>query len=95
MASGAVPVATAVDGCAEVIEDGQSGRLVPPDDPDALAAALVATLSDPAALARLGAGARARVRRDFHQQRMLAEWTALLERLARRQPDGPEGGGCG
>lgn len=46
----AVPaVATAVGGSREVLRDGLTGRLVPPERPDLLAAAVVASLLDPAA----------------------------------------------
>ncbi len=44
MAVGTPVVATAVDGLVEVIEDGVSGRLVPPGDPPALAGAVLAVL---------------------------------------------------
>jgi glycosyltransferase involved in cell wall biosynthesis len=41
----------------EIIEDGRNGLLVPPDDPDAWAAALQRLLDDPALRERLGATA--------------------------------------
>ncbi|WP_438708296.1 glycosyltransferase [Tabrizicola sp.] len=85
MAIGAVPVSTAVDGCAEVIEDRRSGRLVPPDDAAALAAALIETLSDSEGLARMSKAAVERVRRDFTVGRMMAEWQATLVGLAGRK----------
>jgi glycosyltransferase involved in cell wall biosynthesis len=47
MAGGKAIVSTAVDGCREVIEDGQSGLLVPAEDPSALAAALLRAVADP------------------------------------------------
>lgn len=40
-------VATSVGGLKEVIEDGVTGRLVPPNDPTALSAAIQAILADP------------------------------------------------
>lgn len=54
MASGRAIVSTAVDGCREVLEDGVTGLLVPPSDPDALASALARVLGDPALRAGLG-----------------------------------------
>lgn len=82
MAIGAVPVSTAVDGCAEAIEDGKSGKLIPADRPADLAEALIEVLSDPARLAQMSAAAVDRVRRDFSQDRMMDEWTAKLAALA-------------
>ena len=46
MASGKAIVSTAVDGCREVLEDGSTGLLVPPRDPEALAAALARVADD-------------------------------------------------
>jgi glycosyltransferase involved in cell wall biosynthesis len=54
-------VATRIGGFAKLLEDGVSGRLVPPEDPVALASALEEVLADPATAARLGAGAKALV----------------------------------
>jgi glycosyltransferase involved in cell wall biosynthesis len=44
------------------VRDGENGLLVPPQDPRALADALVSVLSDRALAERLGAGARAGVK---------------------------------
>lgn len=46
MAAGKAIVSTAVDGCLEVIEDGQTGLLVPPADPGRMAEALMRVLGD-------------------------------------------------
>jgi glycosyltransferase involved in cell wall biosynthesis len=61
MAAGRSVIGTRVGGLAEVIEDGHTGLLVPPEDPDALAHALATLRADPAARARLGAAGRAYV----------------------------------
>jgi len=45
MAAGLPVVSTRVGGCAEAVEDGAGGYLVPPDDPEALAGALEQVLS--------------------------------------------------
>jgi len=46
MAAGKAVVSTEVDGCAEVIKDGETGLLVPPRDPAALAEALLVVVED-------------------------------------------------
>jgi glycosyltransferase involved in cell wall biosynthesis len=58
MAAARPCVATRVGGNAEVLADGRTGWLVPPQDPPALAAALEAALADPVEAARRGAAAR-------------------------------------
>jgi glycosyltransferase involved in cell wall biosynthesis len=58
-------VASAVGGIPEMLEDGTSGVLVPPDDAPALAAALGSLLGDPARRARMGAAAAERLATRF------------------------------
>ncbi|BAJ27469.1 MULTISPECIES: glycosyltransferase [Kitasatospora] len=61
MTSGLPSVVTRVGGMPEVLDDGVQGRLVPPGDPAALAAAL-GELADPGLRERMGAAARERSR---------------------------------
>ncbi|HEU0107593.1 MAG TPA: glycosyltransferase [Vicinamibacteria bacterium] len=58
-------VATRVGGVPDLIEDGETGRLVPPADARALAAAIAGLLADRTERLRLGGAARARVGREF------------------------------
>jgi glycosyltransferase involved in cell wall biosynthesis len=58
-------VASGVAAVPELIEDGVNGRLVPPDDPAALASALATLIADPATRLRLGRAGRARVLERF------------------------------
>jgi glycosyltransferase involved in cell wall biosynthesis len=53
MSCGRPVVATAVDGTPEIVRDGETGFLVPPRDPEALAGALARVLDDPALAARM------------------------------------------
>ena len=58
-------VASAVGGIPEMLVDGGSGRLVPPDDPAALAAAVIELLQDEARRRRIGDAALARLTGAF------------------------------
>jgi len=58
-------LSTQVSAIPELIRDGETGCLVPPDDPRALAAALLRLIGDPPSRARLGAAGAARVRDAF------------------------------
>jgi glycosyltransferase involved in cell wall biosynthesis len=63
MASGRAIVSTAVDGCREVLEEGQTALLVPPADAPALARGLERVLGDPGLREALGRQALAASRR--------------------------------
>jgi glycosyltransferase involved in cell wall biosynthesis len=80
MAAGLAIVATAVDGNAEAVESGANGLLTPPGDPDALAAALLRLLDDPALAARMGAAGQARAE-EFSARKMVDDIAALYEAL--------------
>jgi len=77
MAAGLPVVATRVGGVPEIIEHEVSGLLVPPNAPDALAAALMRLLSDDQLAARLARAGRERVINKFN----FAQVTASLKEL--------------
>jgi len=58
-------VSTRLTGVPEIIDDGENGSLVPPNDPAALADALGRLLANPALCTRMGQAARQKVQRDF------------------------------
>jgi len=90
MACGLPVIANAVGALPEVVgSDGEAGRLVPPRDPRALAAAIAEILSDPGRAERMGAHARLRVQRLFRWEAAAAELAGVLEetvRAAHRRP---------
>ncbi len=85
-ALGVPVVATAVGGIPDAVEDGVTGRLVPPRDPEAMAGALLAALEHPEESARLAERGRQTVRAfsvDRMVERTLEEYRAALRRPAR------------
>jgi glycosyltransferase involved in cell wall biosynthesis len=78
MATGLAVVASDISGIPELVDDGETGLLVPPGDPRALADAIERLHDDPALRARLGDAARARVERDFDLRRNAAALAPLL-----------------
>jgi glycosyltransferase involved in cell wall biosynthesis len=80
-AAGCCVVAAAHGGLPEIVRDGETGRLVAPRDPGALAHVLAELADDPRQRARLGAAAAADVRARFAPERLLAEVQALYDRL--------------
>ena len=69
-------VATAVGGTPEAVEHGVTGLLVPRQDPEALAKAVIELLLDPERRARMGRAAAERARTAFDEERLVA---ALLD----------------
>jgi alpha-maltose-1-phosphate synthase len=83
MACGTAVVASAVGGIPEVVQDGRTGLLVPPDDDAALALAINALIDDPARAAEFGARGRARAVAEFSWDSIAAQTAQLYARLAR------------
>jgi len=69
--------------------DGETGRTVPPGDPEALAAAVEGVLGDPDRYERFSANAIRRVRREFTSDRLLRETEAVYREVL------DEGGSAG
>ena len=65
MSHGLPVVVSKVDAMPEIVQEGQTGFLVSPGDPDALAERLISLLSSPELCARMGRAGRARVAQDF------------------------------
>jgi glycosyltransferase involved in cell wall biosynthesis len=64
-------LATKVSAIPELIRDGETGLLVPPQDPTAMTAALIGLIQDPQLRTRLGTAGAKLVRRDFSMERSL------------------------
>ncbi|MCW8309394.1 glycosyltransferase family 4 protein [Acidiphilium sp. PA] len=75
-------VATTVGGISEVITDGKTGLLVPPNDPPALAAALQKLIADRSYRKELGQNARARTEQMFLVDQMVNCFQQTYEKLS-------------
>ena len=80
--AGLPTVTTNAGSASEVVVDGVTGYVVPLS-PMAVARAVQHLVSDPEAMASMGAAARERALVEFSPQRMLAEHTAAYERALR------------
>lgn len=82
LALGVPVVSTPVSGVPEIVVDGESGLLVPPADPAALAGALDRLLASAPLRARLSAAGALRARRDFDLATNVAALAALFRAAA-------------
>jgi glycosyltransferase involved in cell wall biosynthesis len=80
MAAGVPVVTTGISGIPEVISDGVTGLLVPPDNPRATAEAMARIHADPALAGRLALQAQTLVRDRFDGDRLASELAALFTR---------------
>jgi glycosyltransferase involved in cell wall biosynthesis len=83
MAMGKAVVATNVGGNPEAVREGETGLLVPPRDPYALAEGILALLNDPEKARALGEAGRRRVLDRFPLKKMVGEIEEMYERLLR------------
>ncbi len=81
-ACGRPVVGTRVGGIPETMEEGTGGLLVPPADPEALAAALLELARDPARRAAMGRAGRGFVERRYSKDAMVAATARLYREVA-------------
>jgi glycosyltransferase involved in cell wall biosynthesis len=81
MAAGLPVAATAVGGNPEAVLEGETGLLIPPGDPTALASAIARLAQDPALRQRMGVAGRRRVEAHFDQAKTVQELGSLYEDL--------------
>jgi colanic acid/amylovoran biosynthesis glycosyltransferase len=82
MSQGLPVVSTSISAIPEIVEDGVTGVLVPPDDANALAAAIERLLREPAWAETLAEAARLRIKREFSMEQG-------IDRIAARLHDYP------
>jgi glycosyltransferase involved in cell wall biosynthesis len=79
-------IATALEGMPELILEGETGLLVPPRDPDALAGALRLVMAEPARAQAMARAGRKRVEAHFSLRAKLDATEALYRRLVAAHP---------
>lgn len=86
MACGRPVIASAVGGLREIVIDRLTGRLVPPGEPTALAAAMAELLGDPGRLSAMGQAARERYLAEYSQEAMTRRWQDEYRELTAPPP---------
>lgn len=84
MASGLPVVATRVGGNPELVAEGSTGALVPPEDPEAIAKAMLDYVRNPSLRTAHATAARRRAEQCYSLDAMIASYTALYDRLLAR-----------
>ena len=84
MAAGTPVVASRVGGIPDVVTDGEHGRLVPPRDPGAIAAALRELAASPERLREQSRACEARAQTEFGLDRLARQFAALYRELGAR-----------
>jgi glycosyltransferase involved in cell wall biosynthesis len=85
MASGLPVVATNVGALPEEVEDGTTGLLVPPNDPDAIVKAVCTLADNSERLVAMGVAARMRAERLFDGERNYKALVDVLKRCVEQQ----------
>ncbi len=81
MACGKACIATDIPGSRDIIENGKNGILVPPENADALAAAITRLMSDQDLRRRIGQAARKRIEEHFSIEKEVALHEALYSEI--------------
>ena len=87
-ASGLPVVAARTGGAAEAVRENETGLLVPPDDPPALALALARLLDDGALRQRMGRAGRRWVEREMNWDRAAQQFLSIISTAAARKSSG-------
>jgi glycosyltransferase involved in cell wall biosynthesis len=87
MAMGVPVVATKVSAIPELIENGKTGLLVEPGNPEALAEAMIKALTDANLRQKIVAAAKDRVNRDFNNRNLIGDLAGLYTRALQQNSD--------
>jgi len=79
-------IGSAIGGITDIIVDGDTGLLVPPQDPAAIAGAIARIATDPAFAERLAVTGSRRVREQFGWDAIIAAWQECYAAALRKNP---------
>jgi len=79
-------IGSAIGGITDIISDGETGLLVPPEDPAAIASAIARIATDSALAERLAAAGSQRVRERFGWDAIIAAWRECYDAALRSRP---------
>jgi glycosyltransferase involved in cell wall biosynthesis len=79
--AGLAVVVTQVGECAEILEEGEAGILVPPSNPDALASALLRLLKSPALRTQFGKRLNERVKQNYSAETIVSQVCQVYEQI--------------
>jgi glycosyltransferase involved in cell wall biosynthesis len=77
-------IATRINGITEQLVDGESGILIPPKDPVAIAEAIVRLSTDKELAQKLGSEGRRRVEKEFTVEKMVSETEKVYQSLYKK-----------
>jgi glycosyltransferase involved in cell wall biosynthesis len=81
LAVGTPVIGSRIGGIPEIVRDGETGRLVPPGDAEALAAAIIAMLQEPDRARLMALAGQALIRAGYTLDASMARTTALYRTL--------------
>jgi len=81
MASGKALIGTSVGGIPQIIDDGLTGIIVPPRDPEALSIAILKLLKDDELRIKMGLNARKKVEREFTWDKIAQKTMEVYEEV--------------
>jgi glycosyltransferase involved in cell wall biosynthesis len=85
MASGLASIATSVGGAIDMIQEGENGILIPPDDPQAILSTLLTLLSDSALRSQFGVNGRNLIEKKYSLSVVAEKLNELYRKLAPQQ----------
>jgi glycosyltransferase involved in cell wall biosynthesis len=86
MSCGTPPIVSNLGGLSEIVVDQECGRLVPPKNPAAIAAAILDLYHHPEKRKKLGEKAKQRIYDRFHIQDTISQTIGLFEELRKEKP---------